>query len=146
MGTSDEPARPDASVTAAGGWCAPTDLEYHHEPVPLTLPQVRFTRFMDLWKEPTPAERRANDALRAMVARLTDRMARQRAAVVDAACLTALEEGWDVHVYEPPEPLRYATDTYLVRLNYVGLEFTPAAHPVPTVHYHHTDEYDWEDD
>lgn len=153
MGTGDEPSGSDDAVTAAGGFCMPSvdavydaSLMNRNEFTHIGFPRVRASRYVDWFQTPTPAERRAADALRSLTSRIAERMSAQRNAAIDAACLTAMAEGWDVHVYEPPEPLilHRATDNDLIPLAYVGIEFTERAHPVPTVHFHQS--YVWEDD
>lgn len=147
-------------IVAAGGWCAPSRLLYEvtdhpvERPGVLTLPNMQALRgSIDFTDRRTPAERAAADAWTAHVNRVADRHSRARRAAIDAACAVALAEGWDVHVYEPPTPfdLRRADERDLLYLRSVGIEFTPAEHPIPTIHHHPTPEdwrylYDGEDD
>jgi hypothetical protein len=71
---------------------------------------------------------------------------------VDAACRVALAEGWDVHVYDPPDTTHryqwHEDDTLVNQQRYVGIEFTPAKRSIPTVHEHGyaDDYYDWDED
>jgi hypothetical protein len=130
---------------------------YHDEPVPLTFPRVSVQRGgirFDM-TEQTPAERRAAEAVQALTSRIVARLARQRDRVVDDACAVALEEGWDVHVYEPPQPYSWdyrliipLRDEALLRMNYVGIAFAPKRYALPVVHIHREtlDWMDWEDD
>lgn len=142
-------------LTTAAGWCAPSPILYGLTDWPLpnpgaiTLPQITALRgSIDFTDRRTPAERAATDALHAHINRIADTLSRRRRDAIDAACLTALAHHWDVHVYEPPQPLHFTTDTTtdtLTALAYVGIRFTPAHHPIPTIH-HHTDEpLDWTD-
>lgn len=97
----------------------------------------------------TPEEIAAAEASRAFIARTVSALAQRRNAVVDAACVEALANGWDVHVYEPPTPLdiRHASGRDLLYLRHVGIAFTLRQRPIPTVHYHQRpDEWEWEDD
>lgn len=133
MGEGDEPQDKADSLTAAAGWCAPSEvlyeksLSYGDWALPLgPVPRGGFK-----WREPTVFEVAAAEQARAWAAR----MAARRDAAIDAACVVALAERWDVHVYEPQQPEPY-----------VGIEFTPAKRSVPTVHYHQTDWLDWDDD
>ena len=89
---------------------------------------------IDFNRPPDPAA----DALEARHRRLAAQAATARRYAIDAACITAAEHGWDLHVYEPPTPynLRYATDQQMAHLRSVGIAFTPAEHPVPTIHHH----------
>lgn len=150
-----------SGLVAAGGWCAPSGVLFDAlggdalaRPEALTLPAMQALRGgIDFTDRRTPAERAAADAWVAHVNRVADRHSRARRAAIDAACAVALAEGWDVHVYEPPTPydLRRADERGLLYLRSVGIEFTPAEHPIPTIHHHPTPEdwrylYDGEDD
>jgi hypothetical protein len=130
-------------VVASGGWCAPReavyDLGMKFEPSDVfAMPRIEVDRGGLLYRDLTPEETAAREAWRARVARVTSRLAEARNAAIDRACEIALANGWDIHVYEPPEPLSVSSTTErdLIRLRAVGIEFTPAKHPVPTVHHH----------
>lgn len=144
------------SLAAAGGFCAPSELRYDDTLLndnTFTFPVLSVSRVVPKWFEPpTPAEARAQEAYRSLVNRIVERQVRARHDAVEAACWVALREGWDVHVYNPPEPLnmyRSTGDNALSMLGYVGIEFTPAKYAgLPTIHEHndHLNEFDWDDD
>jgi hypothetical protein len=126
--------------TAAGGWCAPSEALYDVGTDYKTLfPEVSVQRGGIVYRDLTPAEAAAQSAWRAHVTRISDQLADARSAAIDSACVIALAEGWDVHVYEPPSltyDVRHATEYDLIRLRCIGIEFTPAERPVPTIHHH----------
>lgn len=102
------------------------------------FPRMKVRLGADPWQPPTPAEQAASDAWQAHVNRAVDQFARTRQATIENACMTALRHGWDVHVHEPPAPFtwRRARAEHLVYLRCIGIEFTPAAHRIPTLHFH----------
>lgn len=121
----------------------------------ISLPEVSVRRggiTFDMIEQ-TPTQRLAHEQMRRLQERIVTTSARYRDMVVDAACVTASLNGWDVHIYEPPTPfsITQASHEVLYRLRYVGIEYTPAKHPVPTLHYHAAprDEFEaemaWED-
>lgn len=146
---------PPPALVSAGGWCAPSDAVYDatllntNEVTVIGFPDITTPRGAITWHDPTPAERAATEAMRARNTRAAEHAAALRAAAIDTACVTALREGWDVHVYEPREPYqtisRWTTHD-LTRLTHVGIEYTPAAHPIPTIHHHQPYDPDWDDD
>jgi hypothetical protein len=70
--------------------------------------------------------------------------ARQASGVYIATIETASWEGyrnnWDVHIHEPLEPWLTvndtATDQMVLYLRPIGIGFTPAEGPVPSIHRH----------
>lgn len=134
--------------TIPGGWRVPAELLYTlGEPgPPIEFPRVEVPREGIRWHSPTPEETAAREAYTALVGRLVDAWARQRRAVIDAACATALVEGWDVHVYDPPLPftrgwLHGSESTNDLRARqYVGIKFTSARYAVPTLIEHPWDD------
>lgn len=132
-------------VIGAGGYCAPSTRIYElagdalPSPERLTLPTMQALRGgIDFTDRRTPAEKAASDAWAAHVNRVADRLSQARRRAIDAACVVALAEGWDVHVYAPPSPsdLRRAGERDLTYLRCVGIEFRSAEHPVPTIVHH----------
>ena len=130
----------DGDRTTAAGWCAPSGIIADlgdADPVldAIDLPPVSANRGGITFNHPPNP---AADALEALRRRLAAAATDARNAAVDAACRTAAEHGWDLHVYDPPTPynFRYATDRQMAYLRSVGIAFTPAEHPVPTIHHH----------
>lgn len=142
----------DDSLTTAGGWCAPSETIYDvtgpsYYPTMADFPKVSVNRGGIEFPKWTPDQIAAAETNRLLVARLTKKLAQRRADAVDAACIEAMANNFDVHVHEHYE-LDWVTttidNTYTVAA-YVGIEFTPAKHPVPTIHYHRREYDDWYD-
>ena len=133
-------------ITAAGGWCAPSETLYDvGTDYRALFPKVTTARGGITFDfERTPMEKAAAEAWRAYVDRMIERMVLARAEAVDQACLIGMVEGWDIHVHEPPQPfsVTQTTEADLYRMRCVGIEFTPAKHIVPTIHYHRYND-DW---
>jgi hypothetical protein len=155
--SEDRPA-----LVASGGWCAPSALLYGQTDrgwfqriaddlaaEATDFPRVSVARGgVDFTDRRTSLERAADEAHAALVGRVAERLASQRREAIAAACVTALANGWDVHVYDPPQPELYrrvATDQELFYLRSVGIEFRPAEHPVPTLVRHVCPDW-WDDD
>lgn len=153
-----------ADISAAG-WCAPNPgLLY--DPASLgdvvlaevvtsgtgsLFPKISVPRGGIRFEPPTRAERLAQDALASQLRRMVDELMSRRNEVVDRATVVALANGWDIHVHEPPDVTTWDLEHNRAEVHYlayVGIEFTPAKHPLPTIHYHSSpdrDIYDWDD-
>lgn len=132
--TADEPA------VAAGGWCAPSETLYDLGPAygelftqpditirdRVTLPEFSAPRggiTFDLTTSPV------TDAIRTYLRRVR---ALQHA-TIEAACHTALTDGYDLHVQHHH------------RSPFLGIEFSrPMRWTIPTVTEHHNDDH-WYD-
>lgn len=105
------------------------------------FPLAAATRGPLVFRQPSPAERAASDAMAAFIHRHVGDIITAQDAALDAACALALEHGWDVHVVRNP-PSRF-----------IGLELAPRDRNtrIPTIHEHPAragyGDYDrWEDD
>ena len=108
-----------------------------------TIPDFSVSR---RWVSLTPEELAEQEAVSRANQEMLRKLEEKQRAVVDQACVTALLEGWDVHVYWPPQPfdIRRANAQDMVYRAHVGIEFRPARHPVPTVHENLTPVF-WDD-
>jgi hypothetical protein len=141
----------DAIVTA-GGWCAPTSLVYdamslrsNEFTTASMFPDVRISRE---WKQPTPEEILARETFARFAVRTAERLARMRHEAIESAAREALANGWDLHVYHPPQPfdLRRASERDLLYLRQVGIAFTEQKYVgLPTIHEHQCPDW-WDDD
>lgn len=144
---TDEPA-----VVTAGGWCAPSSLVYgdvsllsNDFTVSGAFPNVRVSK---VWHEPTPEEILARETFARFAARTADRLARMRHEAIESAAREALANGWDLHVYHPPQPydIRRASEQDLLYLRQVGIAFTEQKYVgLPTIHEHQCPDW-WDDD
>jgi hypothetical protein len=110
----------------------------------IELPEMTVRRGGIEFKMPTIAERRAQSAMKSMVERIAQRIMTAQHEAIEDACRTALVNGWDIHLYDPP-PLVTSSLTRITdrRAQYLGIGFTPAEHAVPTIHRHAYND-DWE--
>jgi hypothetical protein len=156
MTETPDPSGPDfdgGPIMSAGGFCAPKEVVYDGIALhgTISFPEISVAKFVPKWFEPpTPAEARAQEAYRSLVNRVVDRQVQARDHAIELAVMDAFVNDWDVHVHEPPVPFnmyRSDQDNALHTLGFVGIAFTPARYPVPTITYHreHLDEFDWED-
>lgn len=140
------------ALVAAGGWCAPSSLVYGDTSllgvtftVSAAFPDVRISRE---WKQPTPEEILARDTFARFAQRVAERLAKVRHAAIESAAREALANGWDLHIYHPPQPydIRRASSQDLLYLRQVGIAFTDQQYAgVPTIHEHQCPDW-WDDD
>lgn len=164
------------ALVASGGWCAPTETLYDlsdpgvapgpelYGPVPgvlsvpvdvaarIELPTFTVPRGGVSYKPMSPAEQAARDAFERFVRRAAERAIARRDTAIEVAAFTAYLGGWDLHVYNPPQPfdLYRAGDRDLQAINFVGIEFRErtTGRSFPTIHEHPTDPNwaDWIED
>ena len=140
------------AIVTAGGWCAPLDAIYDADLLQRNefttasmFPAISVSRE---WRQPTEAEVAAQQAFAQFAQRTAARLAEVRHATIEAAARVALAEGWDLHVYHPPEPydLRRANEKDLLYLRQVGIAFTEQKFAgLPTIHEHLCPDW-WDDD
>jgi hypothetical protein len=115
-------------LCTTGGWCAPIKM----------FDTVGFPRV----EPPTMSVRRGgidfgaslHTEHLALIREAVDMLLKRQHLTVEIACIEALSNGWDVHVY------RAGTSKALY--SYIGIEFTPSLHSIPTVHEHRASRWD----
>ena len=145
--SSDSPT-PEQVVTA-GGWCAPSGVHFDTgvDWGKVYFPLMQTPRGGIKFEPLSGADLLERDAMRSMVARLAERLVRQRHETIEEACRTAGANGWDVIVYDAPKPLvsqNYETNS-VTWMAYTGISFTEAQHGIPTLNYHQSPDW-WDDD
>jgi hypothetical protein len=157
----DKDSLADNAITAAGGWCAPTDALYSLDspgvppgPEVYDFPKISVARGApDFTDRRTDAEKIADEAMWSRTRRIAEQLARARHAVIERAAITALHNHWDLHVWEPRNPinLHRLNDHDIVSLSYIGIGFEPGALAIPVIHYHRYDDgyeymWDWDEE
>lgn len=135
-------------LTATGGWTAPSDTVYDASLLaPVEFPAINTHRGGVTFslRRRTPAEARAYEAVQARLRRTLDTLLAREHDAIEAACRTALAEGWDIHLYRHPLQMHTLEDRVKVTA-YIGIEFQPARYPVPTIVEHHDHDVSWTDD
>lgn len=121
-------------------------------PDQISLPEIRVPRGGITFADHRSDDEKANDsAYREFVHQMTARIMVTRDQTIEDACITALAHSWDIHIHEPePSWTSRPSDTDLLPLMYIGIEFTPAAHLIPTIHRHQVSRWDdaevWDND
>lgn len=136
-------AEQEAQIIAAGNWCAPS--EFALDLVSVNRGGITYRTPYDL----SPEALAAQETLQAAVRRATEEHLRRRDEAIERAVRVASLMGWDVHLHEHPDlHWRDARDADAVALVYrLGVEFAPAEHGLPTIHWHrHDATWDWDDD
>lgn len=141
----------DSSAIGSGGWCAPGPLYAlmgdHHIDDKIDLPTFTASRG-GISFDQSPADLAASEALRALVSRVAARMAKQRDEVIGQACVVALANDWDVHVWPHHEhewTHRRDANSYIIT-HRIGIEFRPAKYSVPTIVEHPPYDATFDDD
>lgn len=138
----------DDAVISPAGWCVPEGVAYSPRDAgpSAEFPTVTVQRggSPDWFPAPgTPEwhrqqqERERTEILQRYVSRMVGDILRAQHAVLDAACLEALRDSYDVHVHRHPyKPTRF-----------IGIELAPreTERIFPTVH-EHTREDRWGED
>lgn len=135
-------------LTAAGGWCAPSEMLYTptEQGPSFEFPTVTVQRGGSRQWFPAPGtpewHRQQQDAernrlMQRLVSQLVGDIMTAQNNVLDAACFEALHYGYDVHLYRHPYK---AT-------RFIGIELAPRTtqRVFPTVYEHTTDDY-WDED
>jgi hypothetical protein len=139
------------SMWADTGWCAPGDHYALTEDTlsRITMPEVTAKRGgLDYNAEQSPAEKARHEQARRIIDEMVERFAAVRRHAINTACVTAMVNDWDVHIYEPPRMSYTVTEADFIYMRAVGVGFTPAEHPVPTIVFHQPpdfwDEGEWD--
>lgn len=132
--------------TTPGGWCGPYGGIYDAGLLTSPdLPEVVVPRGGITYRVMAPAERRAYEAVQARMRRTIDTLSARQHDTIEAACLTAWAEAYDVHLYRRDAQLHTLEDRVLAAA-YIGIEFQPARYPVPTIVEHLDHDVSWTDD
>lgn len=136
------------AVVASGGWCAPLDAVYDAQLLGLemgtllrlddTFPAVAVQRGgIDFIDRRTDDEKDAAVAMQAFIARKVGDILKAQDAVINRACIHAMANDWDVHVYRHPYH----------QTRFIGIGLTPQEHIIPTIHEHRSDySHEWDED
>lgn len=134
-------------LTTPGGWSIPHDTGVDWETVflqaPITIPEVSVARGGITYPRPPEpgtkayaewkADQDRRERIQAWIRRRVGNILIAQNAAIDSAVLTALVEGYEVHVQR-----RYDS-------RFIGIELSPRHPESPLLNEHH-DDYHWERD